>query len=297
MNSYLPLISDLPEDHDQREIILMQNLTGDINKPPLNLRLRLTNREVHKIESKENSTVENKNEQIVIEVNIPTAISKGKDGAKLTDTDGNVYTTIKIGNQMWTVENLRATKYNDGSPIPLVSETSEWNERFSPAYCWYENDINNKAKYGALYNWHVVNTGTLAPIGWHIPTDADWTELEEYLIANGYNWDGTTTDNKIGQSLAAKTDWSYSNKEGKVGNEFEADNRTGFLALPGGYRAPSGIFNFKRDFGYWWSSTECDTSSAFNRYLFYAHALLYREIGSKSCGFSVRLVRDSVRLE
>lgn len=107
----------------------------------------------------------------------------------VTDADGNSYTSVTIGAQVWMVENLQTTKYNDGTAIPLV-ET--WNYPIKPGYCWYNKDIANKGSYGALYNWYAVNTGKLAPTGWHVPTDADWTTLENYLMANGFNYDGIT---------------------------------------------------------------------------------------------------------
>ena len=112
------------------------------------------------------------------------------------DADGNVYTTVKIGNQVWTVENLRTTKYNDGSAIPLVTDSAAWVNLTTPGYCYYNNTTNADSikKYGALYNWYAVDTKKLAPAGWHVPTDAEWDTLQNYLIANGYNWDGTTDE-------------------------------------------------------------------------------------------------------
>jgi len=123
------------------------------------------------------------------------------------DADGNVYQSVRIGSQVWTVENLKTTKYNDGTAIPNVTDSTEWIELTTGSYCYYANNPDNKAKYGALYNWHAVNTGKLAPEGWRVPTDAEWDTLKNYLITNGYNWDGTTTGNKIGKALAARTDW------------------------------------------------------------------------------------------
>ena len=125
----------------------------------------------------------------------------------VTDIDGNVYTTVTIGTQTWTVENLRVTRYNDGTAIPHVKDSSAWFNLTSPGYCYYSNDsASNAFKYGALYNWHAVGTGKLAPAGWHVPTVEEWTELENYLVLNGYNWNGTTdtTDtNRIAKSMAA----------------------------------------------------------------------------------------------
>jgi uncharacterized protein (TIGR02145 family) len=118
----------------------------------------------------------------------------------LTDTDGNVYQTVQIGTQVWTVENLRVTKYNDGSSIPLDTSTATWGNATTPMFCYYSNTTNSDSikKYGALYNWYVVNPlnpKKIAPTGWHVPTDAEWDTLQNNLIAKGYNWDGTTTGN------------------------------------------------------------------------------------------------------
>jgi uncharacterized protein (TIGR02145 family) len=209
------------------------------------------------------------------------------------DADGNTYSVIKIGDQFWTVENLRTTKYNDSSDIPNVTEDSVWEDLSTGAYCYYDNDsAANADKYGALYNWYAVNTGKLAPDGWRVPTDDDWTELEEYLIANGYNWDGSVLTNKIGKALAAKSDWTGSSDEGAVGNDLSSNNATGFSALPGGYRYDYGYFFNQSNYGNWWGATEFGASSAYYRNLFYDLERLYRNYTDKEFGFSVRLVRD-----
>ena len=89
--------------------------------------------------------------------------------ASITDKDGNVYTSVTIGTQVWMVENLKTTKYNDGTPIPNVTDNTEWSNLTTPAYCWYDNDITKKNPYGALYNGYAVRTGKLCPTGWHVP--------------------------------------------------------------------------------------------------------------------------------
>jgi uncharacterized protein (TIGR02145 family) len=218
-------------------------------------------------------------------------------GTTLTDPDNNTYTTVTIGNQVWTVENLKTTKYNNGLAITYVPDSLAWYNLYTSsstmgAYCYYENNAANWAKYGALYNWYAVNTGKLAPVGWHVPTDADWDTLQNYLIAKGYNWDGTTTGNKIAKSLAAKTDWSSYTFAGTIGNDLGKNNASGFSALPGGYRYCDGYFIFQSYIGYWWSATEIDPPFAFYRYLYYNYESLYRYSDGKGCGFSVRLLRD-----
>lgn len=160
------------------------------------------------------------------------------------DIDGNAYKTVKIGNQVWMAENLRTTKYNDGSSIPEIKNSirhlgygyscPEWYIDHKGAYCFYKNTIDKDSinKFGALYNWYAVNTGKLAMKGWHVPTAAEWDTLQNYLIANGYNWDGTTTGNKIGKSLAAKKYWDKSEENGSYGNNLAKNNRSGFSAFP-----------------------------------------------------------------
>ena len=103
------------------------------------------------------------------------------NSSTVTDIDGNVYNTVKIGTQTWMVENLKTTRFNDGTAIPNVTDASAWNALTTPGYCWYDNNEANKATYGALYNWYAVNTGKLAPASWHVATDADWKKLEMAL--------------------------------------------------------------------------------------------------------------------
>jgi len=100
----------------------------------------------------------------------------------ITDIDGNYYTTVTIGTQVWMVENLKTTKYNDGTGIPLVTDNTVWCNLSTPGYCWYNNDETTyKNPYGALYNWHTVHTGKLCPSGWHVPTDSEWITLTSYF--------------------------------------------------------------------------------------------------------------------
>ncbi|MCX6309152.1 MAG: fibrobacter succinogenes major paralogous domain-containing protein [Bacteroidia bacterium] len=222
------------------------------------------------------------------EVSFTTTTSSGS----VTDMDGNVYTTVTIGTQTWMVENLKTTKYSDGTSIPLVSDGTAWAALSTPGYCYYNNDAANKNIYGALYNWYAVNTGKLAPTGWHVPTDAEWTILENYLIANGYNYDGTTSGNKIAKALAASMLWNTSTTVGAIGNDLTKNNTSGFTALPGGYRYSNGTFYSIGNYGNWWSSTEYSTTSAWYRNLNCNYSNLNRSVSTKSYGFSVRCVRD-----
>ncbi len=221
-----------------------------------------------------------------------------KSRLTVTDGDGNVYTTVQIGSQVWTVENLRTTRYADGTPIPHVSNNSEWRDLSTPAYCYYGNTTNadSIAKSGALYNYYAVadtNSKSIAPAGWRVPTDGDWDVLRDYLIANGFNWDGTADDNKIGKSMAASSgEWSSNSTQGRVGNEQSSNNSTGFSAFPVGFRLGVGLFLSVGEIGYWWSSSENDASYAYSRHLVYNHEYLRRNYYDKSLGLSVRLVRD-----
>ena len=199
-------------------------------------------------------------------------------GNTVTDIDGNVYHTVTIGTQTWMVENLKTTRYRNGDPI-----TEQWA---------YNNDANNAAKYGRLYTWYAATDSRgIAPAGWHVPTDAEWTTLENYLIANGYNYDGTTTGNKIAKALAATTDWNTDNGSGTIGNDLTKNNSSGFTALPGGSRSGGGAFN-DVGVGYWWSSTEATTAGAWGRGLYYYDDGLGRGFSTKSLGFSVRCIKD-----
>jgi uncharacterized protein (TIGR02145 family) len=210
------------------------------------------------------------------------------------DADGNKYNTVKIGNQVWTVENLKTTKYNDGTPIPIVIDNDEWANLTTGAYCNYDNRESNAEIYGRLYNWYAVNTGKLAPKGWHVPTDEEWTILENYLIANGYNYDGTKEGDKIAKSLCAKIAWSSLFIEtGTPGNAPENNNSSGFTALPGGYRGNyHGHFYTVGNCGIWWSSTEDNVWTAYLRHLYSSNTYLHSYYDSKLNGFSVRLVKN-----
>jgi uncharacterized protein (TIGR02145 family) len=225
---------------------------------------------------------------------------KDEKSGTVTDIDGNVYHTVTIGTQTWMVENLKTTRYSNGDSIPNVTDATDWSHIVTPAYCWYDNNVLNKATYGALYNWYTVNTGNLAPTGWHIPTDDEWTILENYLIANGFNYDGTTTgdrvsNNKIAKALASATGWTSYTGEGSVGNtDYPAKcNATGFTALPGGYRDYDETFVVIGNFGYWWSATEYSTGRAWGRAMGYSYSSVLRYDLGKELGFCVRCVRDN----
>lgn len=215
----------------------------------------------------------------------------------VTDADGNVYRTVKIGNQEWMAENLRTTKYNDGTSIPLVTDSAAWVNLTTAGYCFYNNCVNpdTNKKWGALYNWYTINTGKLAPSGWHVPSDSEWNFLQNYLISNGYNYEGTTTENYNAIAMAATTDWVTFDTIGAPGRDQSKNNSSGFSALPAGHRSEDGTFEGKGYNAHWWCTTESeyDSTLAYDHEVYFYFWYLGRLQFSKNFGSSVRLVRDN----
>ncbi|MEI6556186.1 MAG: fibrobacter succinogenes major paralogous domain-containing protein [Paludibacter sp.] len=220
-----------------------------------------------------------------IQVSFTTLLS---NYGKVTDIDGNTYNTIVIGTQVWLVENLKTTKYKDGTAIPIVTDGTVWSSLTSPAYCYYNNDATSyKSTYGALYNWYTVNTAKLAPTGWHVATDAEWTTLENYVSAN------IATSGFVAKALAATTDWNPDTSFGSIGNDLTKNNSSSFTALPGGNRYHNnGPFSDLGYNGYWWCSTESNATNAWLRRLYYNTNSMNKYNNYKQCGFSVRCVKD-----
>jgi uncharacterized protein (TIGR02145 family) len=209
--------------------------------------------------------------------------------ATVKDIDGNSYTSVTIGTQVWMVENLKTTKYRNGDPIPNVSDNIQWSNITSGAHCNYNNEAVNGNKYGRLYNWHAVNDSrNIAPTGWHVPTDAEWTTLEDYLN------DNTTKYGSLEKSLAAKTDWAISTNANAPGNDLLKNNSTGFTALPGGKRR-DGTFDRLGSSGGWWSSSRATGS---NTYISIRAIIAENAWGTIEGdgymvdGFSVRCIKD-----
>lgn len=224
--------------------------------------------------------------------NVDIEINMIENEGFLKDVDGNVYNTVKIGGQIWTVENLRTTKYNDGTSIPYVQENELWRNLTGPAFCYY-NNMNVKdtiKKYGIMYNWEVINSGELAPEGWRIPNDTDWIILENFLIANGFNWDSKTRGNKIAKSIASKVGWQKTAFEGAIGKDMNKNNRTGFSAFPSGFRLGDGRF-INIGCVYFWSSSSSDSLRAHSRSLYYGSSLLMRNSCDKKFAMPIRLVK------
>jgi len=219
----------------------------------------------------------------------------------VTDQDGNSYDYLSYGNQAWTVENAEMVTYRDGTVIPQVTDPTQWSNLTTGAWCYYENDETK----GKLYNWYAVMgihdaiettpNKEFAPEGWHVPTDTEWTTLDNHLIANGYNYDGTTTESKIAKAMASTTGWNSSTGLGAPGNDQSLNNSSGFNAFPEGYRFYNGSFTNEGINAFFWSSTEKEnsTNNAWSRFLYNIYMNLHRYSNSlKQDGFSVRFVRD-----
>jgi len=218
-----------------------------------------------------------------------TSCEKKKD--LLIDGDGNVYKTINIGSQEWLTENLKTTKYNDGTPITLITEGNEWSLTTAGAYCWYDNDSAAYAKpYGPLYNWYAVGTDSLCPAGWHVATNDDLTVLTEYLENNGFGYQGSGND--IGKAMASVSGWNIDPTSGNVGNDQGSNNSSGFSILPGGYRSFIGTFISKESGGFWWSKTEFSEVNAYARALRSYIDGVYYYYNTKKNGYSVRCLKD-----
>jgi uncharacterized protein (TIGR02145 family) len=202
------------------------------------------------------------------------------------DVDGNLYHAVQIGKQVWMVENFRSTKLNDGTSLP------EWNNQTTPAYCWPTRFVEDREAFGALYNWYTVKSGKLAPAGWHVPTKAEWDTLENYLIANKFNWDGSDSTDKVAKALAGRVYWYDSDTKGTIGKVPEENNTSGWSGYPAGFCGHElGLYRVGRD-ARWWGATEGSLGTA------YARGLLYNSMTFDDYNFdprdgnSVRLLKD-----
>ena len=219
-----------------------------------------------------------------------------------TDQDGNTFEWINYGTQDWAIENAEVVTYRDGTPIPQVTDDTEWANLTTGAWCYQNNDPNKEI----MYNWYALkgindndpNTPNkeFAPTGWRVPSDAEWTELENFLIANSYNYDGTTTGNKIAKAMASKTGWNSSSSYGSPGNNPSLNNTSGFNARPFGGRWYYGSFENDNTISIFWSSSEEGSENVWLRDLNIEYtnpSELIRTNGSKRSGLFVRFVRDS----
>jgi uncharacterized protein (TIGR02145 family) len=193
------------------------------------------------------------------------------------DIEGNIYKTIKAGTQIWMAENLKTTKYNDGTDIPLVQDTEAWEENKTPGYCWYNNEETKyKDPYGALYNGYAVNTGNLCPTGWHVPSREEWQILRDF--------EGDTLKGGGKLREAGTAHWLSPNKG--------ADNSSGFTALPAGIRYFEGSFASVLSYTAFWSSTETGTEDQWYTGLYFGDAAFTMDHKRKRQGFSVRCIKD-----
>ena len=235
-----------------------------------------------------------------IDNNCDGQIDEGYNGFDdVIDIDGNNYNFAIYGDQVWTVENAKMVTYRDGTPIPQVTDNTAWENLTTGAWAYYDNDPTKPR----LYNWYAVmgindtdpNTPNkeFAPEGWHVPSDSEWTTLENYLIANGYNYDQTTTENKIAKAMASTTGWESSTASGTIGNDQSTNNSSGFNAFPDGIFY-SGDFIAEGEVILFWSSDESNAVNAWTRLLGPSISSLNRD-GSfyKRDGFSVRFVKGS----
>lgn len=224
--------------------------------------------------------------------------TRSLDALTVNDIDGNTYHTVTIGTQVWLKENLATSRLNDGTAIPYITDNSVWSNMTTPGFCWYDNDENgNNMIYGGLYNWYAVNTGKLAPPGWHISTKAEWSTLVDYLRANGFTNDGTTSSTEYAKALAATTKWAINDVAdyvGTIGDNLLKNNSSGFSALPGGYRNQyDGLFGAITSYGYWWCSDEVDTKNAFKTELRNYYRYMLWGNSQKNSGFSIRCIKDA----
>jgi uncharacterized protein (TIGR02145 family) len=218
----------------------------------------------------------------------------------VTDYDGNVYPVVVIGEQMWMAENLRATHYSDGEPLQFIEDEPNWDITgpSDRAYSWYDYNETNKNIYGALYSWAAAmknENGSdlnpsgvqgVCPVGWHIPSDAEWKEMEIHLgmnpaAADGINWRGTNEGGKLKSEDAL---WSDPNNG--------ATNESGFSALPGGYIQHQGVSVYLGSYAVFWTSTEYSGGEAWHRNLLNNYTQVYRYYYEFRGGFSIRCIRD-----
>ncbi len=192
---------------------------------------------------------------------------------EVTDIDGNVYKTVKIGDQWWMAENLRTGRYANGNKIDEVLDANMWANLNIGAYSWYDNDPSYDAVYGKLYNWMALEC-CLCPDGWRVPENEDWDKFNENLWPNA------------GDKLKSRTGWDSPNSL--------ATNETGFTALPGGWRSNQGFYYERGTHGVWWSNTEYNNGLEGHRYVLWSQAgdRVVRYFAQKRQGLSVRCIKQ-----
>lgn len=214
-------------------------------------------------------------------------------GNGVTDIDGNTYPTILIGQQEWMAENLRVTRFNDGTPIPHLTEGSDWDHLTTPAYCWYNNDESgHKMVYGALYSWFVTDAQSndgknVCPEGWHVPSDAEWSQMILHLDPN-------SNPNNLQESLTAGGKLKEAGFQHWDNPNAGATNATGFNGRPGGYRDQGTNFVQMGQLGRWWTADEHKdySSSAWWRSIESGSPRVARHYLLKRQAHSIRCIKD-----
>jgi len=217
--------------------------------------------------------------KLVLMIGIVLFLVFGQTTTDVIEFDNNIYKTVKIGEQLWMSENLKVEYYRNGDAILKVTDNIEWSNLNTGALCEFNNDINNVATYGRLYNWYAINDSRkIAPEGWHIPTVAEWESLEEYL--------GGNCETAVGGIMKepGTTHWDSLN----IG----ATNESGFTALPGGLRIEIGDFFLLGKNAHFWSSSQYDKDIAWACWLNRNDQEVRLNYYKKQVGFSVRCIRD-----
>ena len=239
-------------------------------------------------------------------IEIYDGIDNNCDGAidenwgTVADIDNNSYTYFTYGPQQWTLSNAETVTYRDGTSIPQVTTQLEWAALTTGAWCYYNNDPSKSKVYNwyALMGIHDSNPNTpnkeFAPEGWHVPTNADWTTLENHLIANGYNFDETISGNTIAKAMASTSGWNSSLNLGDPGNLQSGNNSSFFNIFPTGYISDSGAYAGEGETAIFWSSSEDETDINLAWYLTLnsLNSNVYTGSVVKNHGFSVRFVKD-----
>ena len=204
----------------------------------------------------------------------------------VTDVDGNIYSTAVIGDYRWMTENLKSTRFSDGSEIPCIKDQWTWLRSYTAAYCYYQNNENYADTLGFLYNWYAVNSGKLCPAGWRVPSDKEWMQIEG-IADTKYEAGDSIWDKRglrgfdAGQRLRSVNGW----RKGIPGTD-----GLGFSGLPGGERLTR--FFAGGTSGFWWTSSEASSASAYYRCLIYSFETVARDTHPKRMGFSVRCIKD-----